>query len=239
MVRRSRKLPASSGGPFAYLESLVPGEAPTSLLMIDWKQIEQAYGKRLTAHVREAISATTEFFVLFERSERTGEPVLRVQTTIEVCKRRASEFQRVLPSLESAGDLPAISFIEKNYNEARLSDGRLFFVALQGFLTSFQLACDVALKELSEFPALKEGDEWKSWIRRLNRIAKDNGLPAGVRKDVGNKSKSDRPSPFTLLVKELQSCLPTDCRRHTHSDGGLAVAISQAVGSNKLARESE
>jgi hypothetical protein len=129
-------------------------------------------------------------------------------------------------------------FIAKNYGDVRQSDGRLF-VALQDFLTSFQLACDAALKDISEFPALKEGDEWSSWIRRLNRIAKDNGLPFEVRKDAGNKSKSDRQSSFTLLVKELQSCLPVECRRHTHSLGALATAISQALGSNKLATPAE
>lgn len=117
--------------------------------------------------MREAMVAATKFFVLSEKSERIGEPVGRVQTTLEACKRRASEFQRVLPSPELKGGLEAISFIAKNYSDARLNDGRLF-VALQGFLTSFQIACDAALKEISEFPAVKEGDEWRSWIRRLN-----------------------------------------------------------------------
>ena len=142
----------------------------------------------------------TIFFVLSERAERTGEPIGFVLSTIESCKRRASKFQRVLPSLESEDGLHAIFFIAKNYNDARLAGGRLF-IALQGFLTSFQLACDSALKEIREFPALKEGDAWKSWIRSLNQITKDNGLPFEVRKDAGNKSKSDKPSPFTVLVK--------------------------------------
>jgi hypothetical protein len=235
MPRRSGKLPASEGGLFNYLQSLVPGEEPPALFNIEWRKVERAYNKPLPADVREAMVAATTFFVLSEKSERTGEPVRRVRTTIEVCKRRASEFQRVLPSFELKDGLQAIFFIAKNYSDARLNDGRLF-VALQGFLTAFQLACDAALKEISEFPAVKEGDEWRSWISELNRIAKDNGLPFEVRKDAGNKSKSDKPSPFTSLVKELQSCLPRECRRrHTHSAGALAVAISRALGSNKRA----
>jgi hypothetical protein len=227
MPRRSRKLPGS-GGLFSYLASLVSGEAPPPLFSIDWQKIERAYGKPLSANVREAIVAATRFFVLNERPERRGKPVALVQTHIENCKTRAREFQAALPSFELDGDLHVISFIAKNYSDVRLSDGRLF-VALQSFLAAFQVACDAALKEISEFPALKEGDEWNSWIRSLNRIAKENGLPFKVRKDAGNKSKNDKQSPFTLLVKELQSGLPVECQRHTHSLGALATTISQAL----------
>jgi hypothetical protein len=199
MPRRSGKLPASSGGLFDYLKNLVPDERSPTLFNVDWRKVERAYNKPLPADVREAMVAATQFFVLSEKSERTGEPVGRVQATIEACKRRASEFQRVLPSLELTDGLHAVFFIAKNYSDARLNDGRLF-VALQEFLTSFQLACNEALKEIGRFPALKEGDGWKSWIKRLNRIANDAGLPTEVRKDLGNKSKSDKPSPFSKLA---------------------------------------
>ena len=52
-------------------------------------------------------------------------------------------------------------------------------------------------------------------------------LPVGVCKDIGNESR-DKQSPFTLLVWELQFCLPIECRRHTHSVAALADAISEA-----------
>jgi hypothetical protein len=67
----------------------------------------------------------------------------------------------------------------------------------------------------------------------------NNGLPAGTRKDAGNKSKSDKQSAFPRLVGELQSFLPVECRRHMHSTGGLATAISRALGSNKTRRAAE
>jgi prephenate dehydratase len=170
MPRRTGKLPASDGL-FAYLASLAPGEEPPSLFTIDWQKVERAYNRSLTAEVRDAMVSTTRFFVLSGSSERTGQPIGLVQTIIKACKRRASDLQRVLPSFESEDALHAVFFISKNYSDTRLADGRLF-IAFQGFLTSFQLACDAALKEISEFPAVKEGDEWQSWIRSLNRIAK-------------------------------------------------------------------
>ena len=87
------------------------------------------------------------------------------------------------------------------------------FYSLSGVLTSFRSACVSALRELEPLPStrgllgdlgalpsFKEGEEWALWIRRLTEIADDNSLPSGVRKDAGNKSKSDKQSPFTLFV---------------------------------------
>jgi hypothetical protein len=241
MAKYSPKLPASSGGPGAYLVSLgdyVMGRAqkPPSRFAISrstWQQIERAYGEPLPTDVREALVKATEFFALFEECERAGERVIDVQKTIEACKRRASEFQRALPSLESDASRVAMFFISENFNDPRL------FGILHNLLPSFDVACNAALKALSEYPPIKEGDEWSTWIRKLNKIVQNNALPADVRKDAGNKSKTDKQSPFTLLVWELQSCLPVESRRHAHSPGALATAISRALGSNKLVAPSE
>jgi hypothetical protein len=242
MARRSRKLPAMDdlaaylvnlGG---YLKS--GDEKPISLVTIDWQKIEQAYGQPLSADVRQGLVTAATSFVLFEGSERKGSPIGDVQTTIETCRSHASEFQRGLPSIESVRGSYAQLLISKNFNNPPLGD-RLFEI-LHNLLTSFDVACNTALKELSESPSYKkEGDAWVSWIRRLNGIMENNGLPADVRKDAGNKSKSDKHSPFTLLVGELQYCLPVKARRHTHSPGALATAISRALGSNKLVAPSE
>jgi len=241
MARRSRKLPAFGG----FARDLVNlgdyhrsgDEKAISLFTIDWRKIKRAYGQPLSADAREV--AATRSFVLFEESERTGAPIARVQTTIKACKRGASKFQNGLPSLESVPEsYDAQFFISKNFSNPPLGD-RLFEI-LHNLLTSFDVACNAALKELSESTSFKkEGDAWCSWIRKLNRIMENNGLPADVRKDAGNKSKSDKQSPFTLLVGELQSCLPVGCRRHTHSLGALATAISRALGSNKTTAPSE
>jgi hypothetical protein len=220
------------GGPAAYLVSLGDyhksgDDKAISLFTIDWQKIERAYGQPLSATVREALVAATRFFVLFEESERTGAPIAHVQTTIKACKRGASKFQKGLPSLESVPEsYVAQFFISKNFSNPPLGD-RLF-ETLHNLLISFDVACNAALKELSESTSFKkEGDAWGSWIRKLNRIMENNGLLADVRKDAGNKSKSDKQSPFTLLVGELQSCLSVGSRRHTHSRGALATAITR------------
>jgi hypothetical protein len=233
MARRSRKLPGSFSGAAAHLQSLEPYvsglvERPPSLFTIDWQQIEQAYGTPLSADVREALVRTTEMFILFEEPERTGESVTHVHKIIEASKKQASEFQRALPSSQSAAWL----FISPGPSNRP-------FAIIHGLLTWFDAACTDALQKLSKYPSFKkEGDAWGLWIRRLNQIMETEGLSTGVRKDAGNKSKSDKQSPFTSLVATLQSCLPVECRRHTHSTGALAVAISRALGSNKTAAPS-
>jgi len=224
MPPRRRKLPSYSSGPWAHLVSLGEyvrrGEKPPRLFTIDdWDPIERAYGEPLSADVRKELVATTESFVVFKEWEQ-GERLTDVQAKINACKKRASEFHRALRSLDSSS---ASLFIAKNFNNPQQ------YVALQVFLPSFNDACDAALKKLLEYPAAKEGDAWDSWVRRLAQIMRAAGLPCTVRKDAGNKSKSDRQSPFALLVWELQSCLSPECRRHVQSKGALADAVSDAL----------
>jgi hypothetical protein len=180
------------------------------------------------------LSNATTYFVLFEEPERTGKSVANVRRTIQAFKTRVGKLQKALPGRDDVAAL----IISKNFNDRSLRDTP--FQILHNFLALFEIACNSALKELSESSFSKrEGDAWNSWVRRLSQILKNNGLPVGVRKDAGNKSKSDGPSRFTLLVRGVQSCLPRECRRHTHSLDALATAISRALGSNKSAAPSE
>jgi hypothetical protein len=231
MARLSQKLPGSYRGAAAYLLSLsnlFSGEEPLSLFTINWQKIERAYGRSLSAEVRESLSSATRTFVLFEEPERTGKSVANVSRTIQAFKKRVSELQKAVPGSDDI----ATMIISTNFNDRSLRDQP--FRILHNLLILFDVACKSALKELSGSPSSKkEGDAWNSWVRSLNKILRNNGLPVGVRKDARNKSKSDEPSRFTLLVSGVQSCLPRECRRHTHSLDALATAISRALGSNK------
>ncbi len=213
----------------------------------DWQRIEGAYGEQLSGSVRAAVVKATQQFVYWENFERAAEPVTKTQKLIETYKKSASDFQRAMQAGGSSNArILAGHLVTKNFHDPRLSDkagssyvGR--FHSLSGVLTSFQSACFQALKELEPptstrgllgdlgaLPAFKEGEEWALWTRRLTEIANDNSLPGGVRKDAGNKSKSDKQSPFTLFVWELQKCLPKGCKYPTQSKSALAKAIGKA-----------
>jgi hypothetical protein len=93
-------------------------------------------------------------------------------------------------------------------------------------------ACDRALAELrcQDHSGFRHGEMWERWIRDLTTIASDAKLPTRVRKDT-DKIKSDKPSPFVSLVRELQSCLPEEYRR-SHPPGADAaanIALSTAI----------
>jgi len=77
-------------------------------------------------------------------------------------------------------------------------------------------------------------------IWQLTEIMREAGLPTGASKDT-DKSKSDEPSLFVALVRELQKCLPDGCRKTTHSDEALAGAIgrARASGHKRLRSASE
>ena len=214
----------------------------------DWQRIEGAYGEQLSGSVRAAVVKATQQFVYWESFERAAEPVAKTQKLIEAYKKSASDFQRAMQAGGSSDARTlARHLVMKNFQDPRLSDkaGSSYvghFHSLSSILTSFQSACFHALKELEPpppstrgllgdlgaLPSFKEGEEWALWIRRLTDIADGNSLPGGVRKDAGNKSKSDKQSPFTLFVWELQKCLPKGCNYPTQSKSALAKAIGKA-----------
>ena len=229
MVRRAPKLPlARSGG--------VPDLAISGA---DWQRIEGAYGQQLSGSVRAAIVKKTQELVYWESFERTAEPIAKTQRLIDAYKKSARHFQlTILADGPSDAAVYARHLTRKHFKDARLSGTVECFHSLSGVLTSFQSACINALRELGpppstralsgDFRAFKEGEAWALWTRQLTGIMKMNGLPSGVRKDAGNKSRSDKQSPFVLLVRELQHCLPPGCKYPEHSKAALAKAIVKA-----------
>ena len=188
----------------------------------------------------DVLDASIEF-VLWETHERTAEPVADTQKWINSFDRAARNFQNAMLTGRSDASFYAKFLVCKHFEDARLSGKLDPIYSLSGVLTSFQSACFNALKELEpphstrgllgdigSLPFFKDGEQWALWIRRLTEIADENSLPSGVRKDAGNKSKSDKQSPFTLFVFELQKCLPKGCKYPTQSKSAPAKAIAKA-----------
>jgi hypothetical protein len=225
--KRSRKLPIVTG----------PDHVEFTIAEEKWQRIESAYGKKAPPNVRSNVLEATKTFILLNMLERRAGPAADAQTIIAACEKAARNFQRVLLAGASSSDA-AISvreLIKENFSDTesfpdtRLSNRDQLFKRLNGLLHSFLVACDLSLKELSEpsTATFEEGEGWKDWIDRLTEIMKEAGLPFRVRKDT-DKRKSVGLSPFVGLVRELQNCLPDECRQTTRSDEALAEAISRA-----------
>jgi hypothetical protein len=159
---------------------------------------------------------------------------------LEAHEKAATRFFNELfasPFAVSDAGVYAHHLIEKNFKASQISSDNRGLDTLLNLVRAFQIACNASIKQLNESSAsstFKKGNAWTNWISRLMEILEAE-LPVTVHKDIGNKSR-DKQSPFTLLVWELQLCLPIECRRHPHSVAALADAISEARQIGDLAK---
>jgi hypothetical protein len=230
---------------------IVSGDTHDPALKIDsaeWRKIEEAYGVSLPSNVRAGIVGATETFLFFESFERKTEPLAKVKVILEAHDKAATRFFNELfagPFAVSDAGVYAHHLIEENFKASQISSDAGGLDALLNSLRAFHIACNTSIKQLNEpspSSTFQKGKAWTNWISRLIDILSEAGLPVAVRKDVGNKSRSDKQSPFTLFVWELQFCLPSECWHHTHSIAALADAISEVLkirGRISLANEPE
>jgi hypothetical protein len=219
--------PAVSGGvlvirsvrtlPYAVVSG---GDSKFSPTNEQWKQIERAYGHALKDNVREAIVAATINHLLFELFERAAEPVSLERKRVETVQKDAKALYDALVIA------PATTATIYAHLDPRGVNSDEFLRQL----ASLGGACASRLAELGEdddpnLPGHHEGDCWRDWVRALTRIAEQHKLRSGVRADTDKNWRG--PSPFVVLVYELQELLPAESRRH-HGCGALAKAIQRA-----------
>jgi hypothetical protein len=226
MARSVRTLP---------LASVSGGDQKFSLTNQQWKQIEQAYGHALTDNVRQAIIEATSNFLLFEPFERAAEPVSSAREEIL----KVQEAAKNLHEASVTAPATTATFYAHDLIKRHLADEKFWsrkfggrnrdkFVRLRRLLALLVHACRSALAELDDLnqPGHREGDWWREWVVALTRIARQHKLPIGVRTDTDKNMRG--PSPFVVLVRELQRYMPSEARRHMASDGALAKAIQRA-----------
>jgi hypothetical protein len=223
-------------------DSIIAPKRDLNICDADWRRIENAYGHELSDRVRSAIIESTQEFIGWEMAEHEAKPVAEGKQQIETWKRAAGELRKRLNWEEDRTGGVMRLLVNRNF-KARF--GRRVtepFFFLDQALTDFERACDKALSKLRPEPTiltLRAGDAWQVWIRQLCEIMKENSLPCSVRKD---SDKSAKLSPFVVLVRELQKCLPKETAFPAHSDRALAEAIGRArrpSGHKRVARRPE
>jgi len=191
-----------------------------------WPKIEQAYGRSLSPDVRKHILEVTGSFVYFEVFERQAKPMRFAIRKVEAISKAANDLRLALTGRASDESVYAKHLIRKHFSDRRLKTNRGNMTeTLAGVLTSLLVACDLALQEMKDTPSFRVGDCWNEWIRDLTSIARKNKLPFSVSKASG---KAAAPSPFVLMVAELQRHVDRGARRHSHSNSALAAAITRA-----------
>lgn len=194
-----------------------------------WKQIEKAYGMPIPKDVRVEILRATHEFRLLETLERTTKPLAEVKVILEAYDKAADRFFHALftdPSGSSDAGFYAHHLIENNFKDSRLGQVAVFDTVLR-LLRAFHVACNVSLKQLSDFcnTSSTSWNAWQRWVCRLTEIVRTAGLPWKVSKETGETAK---PSDFVILVHELQVCFSIECPQPARSTKELAIAISRA-----------
>jgi hypothetical protein len=190
-----------------------------------WRRMEAAYKRQLSNKARADVLTATRWFIFWEESERKAVPVVDVRKRIAGYKRRTANLLEAMladgAEAEWAQDLVSQTFCPAGGSE---SMGRHTFHWLCQALAAFGNSCEAALGDLKAQGSWES--QWGRWIRHLARIMEENDIRVRIRKDV---DKTDKQSPFVIFVRELQKCLPVECKRRTHSDPALAEALSVAL----------
>jgi hypothetical protein len=117
----------------------------------DWQKIERAYSNSLSSDVRSRILDATTSFVYSEVFERHAESLRTAIKRIESIKKATGHLCLTLAAPASDAKVYADDLVKRHLDDPRLAMQRGdLFHALGGVLTSLSVACDLALKEMSD-----------------------------------------------------------------------------------------
>jgi hypothetical protein len=193
-----------------------------------WGEIEKVYGPALSEDVRKSIvsavqalinDGTLEQNALFATtaSDRIREIRLSArQLKFSLNKRALSDHEERAISLQLGKEIKRLGPPRSDLRETAIIAGRLVH------------ACDRLLAKIAGGEGLEEGEAWKRFIRVMTAILKKADLPTGASQS-RDKRSDDKPSPFVVLIAEIQKRLPPKIRRHDRADPlSLAKKINEA-----------
>jgi hypothetical protein len=200
-------------------------DPPDALFEIDaanWRLIEEAYGTSLQPKIRADVIRATEVFLFSQNFGRTDEAIAKVKVILEAHDKAATRFFNELfggaSSLSDAG-VYAHHLIDNNFKPSRLRSDNADLDVFLDFLRAFHIACNIAIKQLTDPSSDRRGNPRKIWLNRLAEIVEEKSL----RGEGSGESNVDHP--FVQFVRELQKCLPSECEL---DQAAIAEAVLEA-----------
>jgi hypothetical protein len=209
---------------------------PIAFSVDDRANIEAKYGHELTSELWKQITDVTSVLTIFTPgiTDATRLPVVlsKLKKLEAAAKSLRSEFNEVPDRGNFTPEEIYWAFFAPRRRSTRPGEEFLFLDQILGALIKFS---EFAIQEIQKtdpkqpntWRSMSEGEAWNVWVNALTKIMDKNGLPYKVRMDTDKKAE-DVHSPFVRLIRELQKCLPKECRRFTHSDDALAKGIHRA-----------
>ena len=186
----------------------------------NWKGIERSIGCTLPKDVRTQLLEATQRFVWFARSEKEAVPLSDVEARLSKVKFAAGRLQSALcEGFDSSGGIAGthakLIFKDHFFDRPLPREIEPIKFAIE-LSTSIIVACDKALKASDAekgMPADGHMDRaWRDWVQAITRIAKDNKLPTGVRKDAYPGPSS---SQFLALCENCRDASPRNIDTET------------------------
>jgi hypothetical protein len=208
---------------------------PIAFSVDDRDAIEAKYGRKLTSEQWEKITGVTSALTIFtpgiKDATRTPVVLSKLQKLEAAAKSLRNEFNEITDSGIFTPEEIYLAFFSRR-RHCPPGEEFLFFEEMLGAVIKFsefaiQQIQKPNAKQPTDWHGVSEGEVWNIWVNALTEILKKNGLPYKVRKD-SDKNKTDSQSPFVVLVRELQNCLPEKFRKFAHSDYALAQGIYRA-----------
>lgn len=200
----------------------------TPSLAITWPAIESAYGFEIKPEPRDIIAEIVNRYLAEAAAERGAAFVKDATTWLTGVESAAND---LLNALMAGKNSRATTFSKSVMGDvlrpsrALQEHGRdidaddLARLANDIIFSARHARCEI---EAEDAPAFRDKEAWRTMVRELWSLARQQGWPAQVAKD-------GRLSPFVAFIKALQAQLPEVFAEHHHSDASLATALIEAT----------
>jgi hypothetical protein len=197
--------------------------------------VEKVYGRRIPAEVWSGMKSLTRTWVTFASLERRSLPVKVVRKKLNIAVSATKKLREEFGNRSSIDKEPLQldpAWIYRKYfqNSDRLFPRNEIYWLLTYAIDAFLAVATLVQTKMDEpdQQAEKEGLAWNAWSFQLGQLFQEHGLPISIRKDTQKRKPNIPPSPFVLLVAELQKHLPPDFRRFVHSTQALEEGLYRA-----------
>jgi hypothetical protein len=203
----------------------------------EWSDIEAVYGRSIPQKARDEIEQSIRVFLDHIGGEQ---PSASVNDAKDKVARRRKALLALLDALKPGND-DLDDCVDRRLNWihqelfGRRPDRRALS-KLRDDVAGWIVVCNLVIRDLESDPPSRwrqPGECWKNWVVEVTEICAKHGLPITSRNDHEPHKDDDdkeRNSPFTLLISELEGCLPKPSRTELKA---LPAAIRAARAAAK------
>jgi tetratricopeptide (TPR) repeat protein len=215
--------------------SPVPTRKMVYLDKAERAKIEAAYGYELSEELWDEILDLTSEVATYEPTVNSA---ASLAATLKKLDELGIAVRSLLDDIDKKRPDPGVLNLKEIWSTyfhalKKPSDHDDYFLFLIRILRPIMAMCELAARSAKSNATLgwlegpHEGSHWNVWIYSLTFILERHGFPTAARKDT-DKQKDNMPSPFVLLISELQKYLPKEGQRFIHSKEALADGIYRA-----------